>query len=163
MWILSETALVLGAADAAGPLYDTLAPYAERWVQAGQACWPLLVHRAELSPGRHVVARDDQRVGRLLGVDLDLPQRALEQVLVLHPVGPVAVVQRLHRVDRVAGHERLALLQAQDHRGVPERVAGGEDHAHAAVAEDVDAASERRERVDVRALKIYRAEVERVV
>jgi DNA-binding SARP family transcriptional activator len=36
MWILSETALLLGAADAAGPLYGALSPYAERWVQAGQ-------------------------------------------------------------------------------------------------------------------------------
>ncbi len=96
--------------------------------------------------------------GRLLRVELDLPQRAPEDMLVRHQVGERRLAQRAQRVDRVACDQRLAPGKVEDHRCVAQRVPRCEDHPHAAVAEDVVGAAEGGER-----LRPLRAEVEQAV
>src|SRR3954452_18273191 len=71
----------------------------------------LRVDRLQCAPGRDVVARYDERVGCLLDVDLELAERAPEEVLVDDAVGQDALAQGAHRVDGIARHERVAVRE----------------------------------------------------
>jgi hypothetical protein len=109
------------------------------------------------------VAADHDRAGLLALVELDLAQRALEAMLVVHPVGQLRVLDRAPRVGRVGGEEHLALAQPQDHRQVAGGVPGGGDDPDAAVAEQVERAAEGGVGVRVRGLEVERLPVEGVV